>query len=539
MLWRFLSRAAWFALLFPVACSSAADVEQPVSEPSGTGGTGRAGASGGVAMGGTDAAASSSSGGTAATGGGGAGPASDASSGAGGSSEAAAEGGSGGSQIVYPPGPPGCGLAEAAFCDTFDAPSTNKGRAGELDASKWSLSRMCEMGLPSANGRAVAIGPATLPACRAGLGTTVLPSSDSLICDGNAAIKSNHLLMAVAAQNYGQSSYRVRQPFDFKGRTGTIVFDAEGRNVGNQGWISLEITEEPTPAPSFTMAQNFENGAIPRNALEIQLYNNCGSDKVGISHVLSYTSWAQKQIAGAQAICVAAQQGNLNRFEVRLSQSHVDVYATPFSDDGVTFQAAVLLGGFDVALGFSRGYVSFTAHNHATMKYSNNTVDAWVARFDNVAFDGPRITGGWREHEMLDSLIAADAGKVNVGWRLADVSKGPAQTLEIAGVDSTGVTGAVLAVENWIRHEPGADPPPTTYSLNYRLNAKAWKSHALSASQLQMMSDLPAAGTLSMLLDIDVADLVAGKNTVQFTTSNVPTEYPPVVLNVDLILRTE
>ena len=54
-----------------------------------------------------------------------------------------------------------------------------------------------------------------------------------------------------------------------------------------------------------------------------------------------------------------------------------------------------------------------------------------------------------------------------------------------------------------------------------------------------MMSAMPSAGTLSMLLDIDVRDLVSGTNTLEFTTSNVPTDPPPVVLDVDLILRTE
>src|SRR5579862_2463725 len=42
-----------------------------------------------------------------------------------------------------PPGPPGCGLDAAAFCDTFDAPAGNSGheREGELDPTKWSVWR--------------------------------------------------------------------------------------------------------------------------------------------------------------------------------------------------------------------------------------------------------------------------------------------------------------------------------------------------------------------------------------------------------------
>src|SRR4051812_4451409 len=67
------------------------------------------------------------------------------SAGAAGSSTGGNPGGAGADQTDYGgavnaiPGAPGCGLADkAAFCDSFDQPSANHGRAGELDASKWS-----------------------------------------------------------------------------------------------------------------------------------------------------------------------------------------------------------------------------------------------------------------------------------------------------------------------------------------------------------------------------------------------------------------
>ena len=66
----------------------------------------------------------------------------------------------------YPPGPPGCGLESAAFCDTFDAPAGATTRAGELDPNKWSAARMCNIGGPTNNDEAVAIGLATLGTCR-------------------------------------------------------------------------------------------------------------------------------------------------------------------------------------------------------------------------------------------------------------------------------------------------------------------------------------------------------------------------------------
>ena len=54
-----------------------------------------------------------------------------------------------------------------------------------------------------------------------------------------------------------------------------------------------------------------------------------------------------------------------------------------------------------------------------------------------------------------------------------------------------------------------------------------------------MMTDLPNAGTRSLMLEVDVGDLVAGTNIVEFTTSHAEPPLPPVVVNIDLILETE
>jgi hypothetical protein len=449
-------------------------------------------------------------------------------------SESGDEDSSGGES--FPPGPPGCGLESAAFCDTFDAPAGASTRAGELDPNKWSAARMCNIGGPTNNDEAVAIGLATIGTCRGDLPDRVPVELATLVCDGNDRIHSNHLLVAAAAQNYGQHSYRPRQPFDFAGRTGSIVFDAEGYNVGLLGWISVEVTELPTPAPSFTLQQNYENGSIPENGIEIQFAHICGGENVGVSDILVYDDFAQLSVFTVGETCVPAAQGRLNHFEVRLSEQRIEVLATPASDDGVTFEEPVLIASADIALPFSRGYVHFTTHNHATLKYSDGAMDAWVARWDNLAFDGPAITDAFREYEALDSLTQTASGMTNVAYRLADESQGPAQTIEIHGVDLEGATRAQLALQNWSLRV--GSEPPADFALNYRVNDGPWQARMLTASELQMMVDLPNAGTRSLMLDVDVAALVDGTNRLQFTTSNADMGYPPVVLNIDLILET-
>jgi hypothetical protein len=285
------------------------------------------------------------------------------------------------------------------------------------------------------------------------------------------------------------------------------------------------------------LQQNFENGSIPRNAVEIHFDQVCGGDNVGINELFVYDDYHQNLVLTDTTTCVPAGAGELNHFEVKLSKSHIEVYGTPASSDGVTFASAVLLGSKDISLPFTRGYVHLTTHNHATLKYSNETVDAWTARWDNVGFDGPAIVDGWREFEALDPLTTTNAGKVNVGWRVAKDADGPAQRIEIKGVDVAGAVRARLALQNWSYH-PAGSPALSDYALNYRLNGHAWKKRPLTDSEQRMMTDLPNAGTRSLMLDVDVADLVAGTNSVEFTTTNALPPLAPVVVNIDLIVET-
>lgn len=443
-------------------------------------------------------------------------------------------------------GVPGCGLEHAAFCESFDAPSSTGGRAAELDSSRWSLSRIePEMDAP------FVIGPASVSSCRADVPAQVFPPDDSLICGPNAAISSSHLLVAVAAQNYGSNGYRIRQPFDFDGRTGTVVFDADASLIGPLlGWISVEVIEDPMNSPSFSMyagAGNFEGGVIPRNGVEVQFAANCGDGAVAarVGAIHEFRDYADHvHDASSNAQCFSTSRDHLNRFEIRLSQSHIEVWATPFSSDGVTFDVAQRVASADLDLPFSRGYVSITTHNHATLKYSDDAVDAWVTRWDNVGFDGPVISNT-REYEAPDSLREQAEGFA-VGYPVYNVG-GP----EVARVTIGDVAGAAEAsrarMSFNLLYRRGADI--STYALRYRLNRGAWHDYPLTEPERSLLSDGVALegdyagsgnalviGTLGHVIEIPVAELVDGANTVDISTVNVQQGYLSIVSNVDLIL---
>jgi len=195
-----------------------------------------------------------------------------------------------------------------------------------------------------------------------------------------------------------------------------------------------------------------------------------------------------------------------------------------------------------VSLPFTRGYVSISAHNHATLKYSDNTMDAWVTRWDNVGFDGP-VVQNWREYEVADSLTPGrDAWNragpvVSVGYRVADAADGPAQTLRLRNVDVRNAVSAQLSVSAWYLTlaDFGAEPPK--FVLRYRFNGKAWHDRMLSAEELAVLARI-SHGQISQMLDVPLADLVPGDNTLEFVTVKVPQSYPPLVQNIDLVLQT-
>lgn len=443
---------------------------------------------------------------------------------------------------VATPGPAGCGLPAAAFCDTFDAPSSAQGRAGELDVRRWSGSR-AKHGLPSADGMAIAMGPATLPTCRAGLPATILLPQDALVCDPTTHIASRHLLVAAGLQNYGQHTFRIRQPFDFAGRTGRIVFDAEA-NVPNAlvGWISVELLEDPIGAPSFDHLGNWEGGLIPRNGFEVQFNNNsqytAAAPAIGVGFIELFDNYRATTHEPAVLTTIATAPGRLNRFELRVSKTRIEVWGTPASADGTSFAPAVLMQAVDVNLPFTRGYVSITTHNHASDKYGR--LDAWVARWDNVGFDGP-VVGGWRETEVADSLTrpptaAGATPLVDVGYRIADAAAGPAQRLLLRNVDLGGAQSARLSFTAWYLSFTG--DPVSTYTLRYRLNGRAWREHALSAEEVAVLTSGANGGLVAHLIDVPLGELVSGDNTLEFVTTHAPQSYPPVFANIDLILKT-
>jgi len=424
--------------------------------------------------------------------------------------------------------------------------------------------------------RPMGIGAAWIPECRPGQGDKVFPPNDALVCDPVQDVKSHHLLLATAAQNYGHNGFRIKQPFDFGGRTGKIVFDASCDPFGPLfGWVSLAVTEDPISMPGYAIRGNDEGSIIPKNAVEVHFANAGGDSEMIVRHVHVFKNYADTAYEAPSSTPHATRKlGKMNRYEVLLSQTSIEVRVSPYSEDGTTFAAPTLVHRQAIDLPFSRGYVHLGLHNHATLKYTQpdayphqwGIVDASVARVDNVGFDGPVITN-WREYEVPDSLVKfneanpdippdphnPDKTGYDVGYFISNDANAPQHTHTLKNVDLSRVTRARLAVGLWAdllsRQGNIAD-----YTLRARLNGKAWRDRKLNAEEQKFVSppgptvvdgngtkigDPNTQGRLALLIDIPIEDLVAGDNTVQFAGANLPMAHPPIVANVDLVLTLD
>ncbi len=456
-------------------------------------------------------------------------------------------------KTAMPPPVANCGLSSPAFCDTFNqGPSAIRGRGGDLDPAKWATSRLSGEIITSGYGTANPVPIAPIPQCRAGITqTSVYPPNDTLICDPSGT-KSQQLMTAVSMQNYGVNSYMPRQPFDFAGRTGKIVFDVDAVSHPLGGYISLEITDDPVPATTFREFQNYEVGPVPKNGLMLRFADVC-SGGAAPTNTMVYNNYVGVIVTPTfdhTNGCSSTSQGSLNHFEIQISQSHIDVYGSDFStDNGQTFPNYKLLYSANINLPFTRGYVHFSAKNHASVKYGFGP-DA-VFHWDNLGFDGPIISAP-RAYEIFDNTTTVmhnDAQNQNLGWWLLDATAGGAvpgiydptnkvNSLVFNGVDVSGITSATLTMNAHFSAYFGT--PNATWGISYRFNGGAWRSHTLTPGDLASINAIPGAalGILAWALDIPTTDIVAGNNTLEIIPVNAPMGYPPVITNIDLLVET-
>jgi hypothetical protein len=454
----------------------------------------------------------------------------------------------------------GCGLSQPAFCETFEsgpAPLSDRGRGGELSRTRFSTTRYAPS-LSTGDGvtfwvweAEFGLQPDEPPPCRSDV-VGFLPSTrDTLVCDPSAHIASHYLMTAVGSQNYGTNAYRIRQPFDFSGRTGKIVFDTDTATNFLLGYTSVVISEDPSPIPSWDVNGR---GPNPRNGLLIVFLGN----DIQIYDVRDY---AMSTIPG-MASSLPQQRGRLTRVELRLSQQQLEVLTSTPSDDGVNFSpvASRRIVNFTQALTFSRAYVSLLGHNHATWKYAITYAGtprpqrSWNMYWDNIGFDGPAIRST-REYEIAHANIPSNRTTIDehpagvfttvvhpglsLGYVIPDGPSSISNPFTFTGVSLAHATRARLVFNGYYQGYGIDGIRLGTGRLRYQLNNFPIHVRAFTAGETAMIDTPGQTGGYNHSIDVPLAELVDGDNSVRFGTLNISSGYPNAVTNLDLLIDFE
>jgi hypothetical protein len=453
-----------------------------------------------------------------------------------------------------------CGLAQAAFCETFEggpAPAWDRGRGNELSRARFSTTRYAPS-LSTGDGQTFWVWegefgliPEEPPPCRSDVVGFLPFSRDTLVCGPAPSIGSHYLMTAVGSQNYGSNAYRIRQPFDFDGRTGTIVFDTDLASNFLLGYSSVVVSEDPSPAPSWDINGR---GPNPRNGLLVVFLGN----SVEVHDVRDHALTTLPGTSGD----VPRQRGRLCRVELRLSQQRLEILTSEPSADGITFTPPERrrIVEFETPLAFSRGYVSLLAHNHATWKYAitfgglPRPLRSWNTYWDNIGFDGPMLAAT-REYEVPDAGIpSTETTYDEFPPGVFNEIEHPGHSLGYVIPDGNGVMSAPLvfahvSLSHAIRarlvfngYYQGYDVDGIRLGsgrLRYQLNDGPMHERAFTPGEAAMLDEPGQTGGYNHSIDVPLSDLVDGDNTVRFSTLNISSGYPNAVTNLDLLLDTD
>jgi hypothetical protein len=447
-----------------------------------------------------------------------------------------------------------------AFCENLAKGASPGGRAGDLDDSRWSVSRFLNGGISATN--LIAFPPTPVEPCKSGV-TSTTPDNDIMVCDG----ASGHLGQfetAMIAQNYAMISMRPRQAFDFAGRVGTITFNVDAVTQGEGSWWpAVYVTDQP-----FSAAINSASvmGLLPTNGVGLNFDDNCGvkdASLTSVNIVYVYVNNIETLVNMNNPICFMTKRGQLNHIEIELSITGIQVWASDYSPDNVTFPNFRLVGSATISLPFTRGYVHFEQKVRAPVKnepgfytpgYANNY-------WSGLGFDGP-VVNAEVGYEVPDALTvdpnsandtdAHIAGALNIGYGILNTptsiyscctSSGGRTTIRsfsVPNVNLSGVTSASLTfgvTYTYIAPSFTTNNVALQYSINGGplLNPNPQPNYAAQNLCTGCPGNPVGGGGVLYSFPINLSSLVNGTNTITFSVSNSVNSYPPVISNIEVI----
>jgi hypothetical protein len=422
-------------------------------------------------------------------------------------------------------GPNPCGLPQVAFCESFGSSTDNpaSSRSGELDGTLWGTSFVS--GAP--NNPFVS---AQLSSC--GSNALVDYPANVQVCNGQ--------LVDTVNDGGGVTSMAMypKQPFNFAGRTGTIVFDVSNNSQGSHAsWPELWVTDQPTPDP-FTHEGSWVS--LPRNGFGIR-FAGCtdstgagatcpaGQGTLGVDSAITVDNYVGDDSFTGQGLKVIGYgsvkpsgAGQMNHYQVEVSTSEIDVYGTnAFS--GVWDPASdplVHLASIPVSLNFSQGLVWLEDVHYNGDKFNSQRLNTF--QWNNIGFDGPVLPRDLA-FDVPDNTVplsnATGIGLPGIGTAWV-VQPNSSMNLTVPGV--TGVDAASGALLTFNFFPEGVAPITLNVSVNGNQISVPWP-----------YPDDTVDSPRTIAIPVPLADVVNGNNTLTFTSGN----YNLDVMNIDLIMQ--
>jgi hypothetical protein len=458
-----------------------------------------------------------------------------------------------------------------AFCDSFqEGPTVNPpgSRSGQLNGALWGVSR--QLGYDNLGQQQYDAGVTSLQIGGTCPSSPVTIETDVRICHGVLDdVVNDNTQVTVANTNQVNGNGTVtslamypKQPFDFAGRTGTVVFDVSDDSGGmHTSWPEFWVTSAPTPDP-FVHFNSWQ--AVPQFGFGLRLGGvcspagtgpgsgggNCGpdcpSDNTGyvvtVASAIVVNNYTVNDTDSGDTPpqnlgtlkyvpdgCVTepTAPGQMNHFEVRVSQQRIDVYATdaftpPFNP---ARERLVHLGTVtNPDLGFTRGLIWLEdVHYNANKGIDTKLQALHTFSWANVGFDGPLLPRDLAfdvpdANEPTPGYPTLD----NLGWRMPD--NGTPLALTVPGVHGTAAAHGALLTLNYEQDDPA--------TLTYRVNNGSWQTEPWPFGACAVQNGLASCGQRTIALTVPLTDVRAGNDTVQILSSQ-----PSIVSNVDLVLR--
>lgn len=382
--------------------------------------------------------------------------------------------------------------AQPAFCDTFDAPAGTGNRSGDLNGDVWGVSRLGDDNFMQGINNAVG-----LIASPCGGAPAAWPVR---ICNGQLVDSVND------HEGFTSLAMYPKQPFDFAGRTGTIVFDVSNDTQGSHmAWPELWITTKPTPTPVDFFHDHY---ATPEFGLGLQFDNTCGD----VDLADSVASYAITPLSIQRLACVTLSNGTtMNHYEVRVSQTRIEVWGTDAGSSTLR-----QLDVITATLQFTRGLIWVNdVHYNACKDPGTQCVHSF--RWDNVGFDGP-FTYFDLTFDVLDNTqVLSD--RINLGWFSANDGRVPTLTTvpipDQATIDRA--TGTFILTDVWYLTKP------TSFTVS--LNGGALRTFSNPCGPCS------GQGRQTLYFAVPASDVHPGANTIRIYADQQLT-----VMNVDILL---